>query len=74
MASRKRSSTSPFDLQYFLGMHADMIFLHRYSFYQLLYISSRAGRHVIDFEQYDVEQGSIYFLTLWQVHQWLFDD
>jgi len=40
-----------------------MIFPHRHSFYQLLYISSGAGQHVIDFEQYDVEQGSIYFLA-----------
>ncbi|WP_106599646.1 AraC family ligand binding domain-containing protein [Dyadobacter jiangsuensis] len=50
-----------------------MIFPHRHSFYQLLYISSGAGRHVIDFEQYDVEQGSIYFVAPRQVHQWLFD-
>jgi AraC-like DNA-binding protein len=62
-----------YDPQDFLSTHNEMVFPHRHSFYQVLYISSGTGLHVIDFEKYNTKQGSIYFLGPGQVHEWIFD-
>jgi AraC family transcriptional activator of pobA len=62
-----------YDLKDFIDKHRDIKFPHRHSFYQVLYITTGGGKHIIDFEEYDVKNGMIYFLAPSQVHEWKFD-
>ncbi len=72
--AEKPQDLTVYDLQTFLTEHENMVFPHRHSFYQLLYITSGIGRHVIDFEEYNSKAGSMYFLAPGQVHEWIFDE
>ena len=45
-------------------------FPHRHSFYEILYIKEGAGTHVIDFEPYQIQPPSLYFISPGQVHFW----
>ena len=45
---------------------------HRHDFYHLVYFASGKGTHSIDFCQFPVEAGQIYFMTPGQVHSWNF--
>ncbi|PVD51514.1 AraC family transcriptional regulator [Terrimonas sp.] len=51
-----------------------VVFPHRHSFYQVLYITHGGGRHIIDFETYPVNKGVVYFLSPGQIHEWDFDE
>lgn len=46
---------------------------HRHSFYHLVYFTSGSGSQTIDFQNYPVMPGLIYFMTPGQVHSWSFD-
>jgi AraC family transcriptional activator of pobA len=63
-----------YDLKDFIIKHRDIKFPHRHSFYQVLYITKGSGTHIIDFEEYDVKTGMIYFLAPSQVHEWKFGE
>jgi len=45
---------------------------HKHSFYHLLYFTEGAGEHVIDFVQFSVKRGMIYFMRPGQMHRWDF--
>ena len=45
---------------------------HRHSFYHLVYFTKGAGTQNIDFKEYPVLPGLIYFMTPGQVHSWSF--
>src|ERR1700738_5493471 len=62
-----------YDMPDFLQSHQDLVFPHRHSFYQILYVLSGSGKHIIDFETYPVKAGSLYCMAPGQVHTWLFD-
>ncbi|GAA3950035.1 helix-turn-helix domain-containing protein [Chitinophaga oryziterrae] len=62
------------DLRTYLQSLQSLVFPHRHSFYQILYITRPGGRHVIDFESYPVEKGTVFFLTPGQIHEWIFDN
>lgn len=62
-----------YDLPDFISSHQDLIFPHRHSFYQVLYVIEGAGKHIIDFETYPVKAGSLYCMAPGQVHTWLFE-
>jgi AraC family transcriptional activator of pobA len=47
---------------------------HRHSFYHLVYFTKGAGSQNIDFKEYPVLPGLIYFMTPGQVHSWSFQD
>lgn len=46
---------------------------HRHSFYHLVYFTKGSGSQTIDFKNYPVVPGMIYFMTPGQVHSWAFD-
>ena len=45
-------------------------FLHRHNYYHLLWMTTARGTHVLDFEQFDVRDHSVFFLSPGQVHAW----
>jgi AraC family transcriptional activator of pobA len=47
---------------------------HRHSFYHLVYFTKGKGTQHIDFKEYPVQPGLIYFMTPGQVHSWSFTD
>ena len=59
---------------HYLAVHQDLHFPHKHSFYHLVYFSSGAGSHSIDFVNFPVTPGSIYFMIPGQVHTWEFED
>jgi AraC-like DNA-binding protein len=62
-----------YDMPDFLQSHQHLVFPHRHSFYQVLYVESGAGKHIMDFETYPVKGNMLYFITPGQVHTWLFE-
>lgn len=47
--------------------------VHRHSFYHLVYFTEGSGDHIIDFVQFPVQKGMIYFMKPGQVHTWHFE-
>ncbi|HEY4063435.1 MAG TPA: helix-turn-helix domain-containing protein [Puia sp.] len=45
---------------------------HRHSFYHLVYFTKGEGTHSIDFVNFPVVRGQIYFMSPGQVHHWAF--
>ena len=43
---------------------------HKHDFYIIVIFTQGAGSHTIDFKTYDVEPGSVFFLSPGQVHSW----
>jgi AraC-like DNA-binding protein len=58
------------DLQAHLQKHAFVQAPHKHDFYLLLVVKTGHGSHIIDFTQYEVKSGSVFFLTPGQVHAW----
>lgn len=48
--------------------------IHKHSFYHLVYFTSGKGSHTIDFTNYTIEEGCIYFMSPGQVHNWKFEE
>src|SRR5215210_2942807 len=57
---------------HYLEMHKDLHFPHKHSFFHLVYFSAGTGSHSIDFINFPVERGQIYFMVPGQVHTWNF--
>ena len=57
---------------HYLEVHKDLHFPHKHSFFHLVYFSDGAGSHSIDFINFPVERGQIYFMVPGQVHSWDF--
>jgi len=45
-------------------------FLHRHNYYHLLWMTEARGTHILDFEQFEVRDHSVFFLSPGQVHTW----
>ena len=58
---------------HYLDEHKDLHFPHKHSFYHLVYFSKGSGNHSIDFVNFEVEGGQIYFMIPGQVHSWEFE-
>jgi AraC family transcriptional regulator, transcriptional activator of pobA len=63
-----------YSLRHFLSNHQNVVFPHRHDFYQLLYVTHGKGKHIIDFEEYEVKAGCFYNVAPGQVHEWIFDE
>jgi AraC-like DNA-binding protein len=60
-------------LEPYLGRHSPNLHqAHRHTFYHLVCFTAGKGSHSIDFTQFPVEAGQIYFMTPGQVHSWNF--
>jgi len=47
---------------------------HRHDFFEIHYLTAGKGRHFIDFEGYEIEPYSLYFISPGQVHFWELED
>lgn len=70
-------ATSPEDFvadyfSHYLDEHKNLHFPHKHSFFHLVYFSSGSGSHSIDFVNFPVQAGQIYFMIPGQVHSWSF--
>ena len=63
-----------YKLSEFLNDKNGLVFPHRHSFYQVLYITQGGGTHIIDFEEHLVGKGKMFFMAPGQIHEWLFTD
>lgn len=48
-------------------------FLHRHGYYHILWMSHARGRHVLDFESYEIKPHSVFFISPGQIHGWTSD-
>ncbi|MGL1864181.1 MAG: AraC family transcriptional regulator [Pseudodesulfovibrio sp.] len=53
---------------------SDLSAAHYHDFYVVHYVTGGRGTHVIDFEHYDIEPGSLYFVSPRQLHLWLVEE
>lgn len=58
----------------YLKRHPNLFIPHRHTFYHLVFFTAGIGSHTIDFEQFPLTQGQIYFMIPGQVHSWQFGD
>lgn len=56
----------------YLDEHQNLHFPHKHSFYHLVYFSKGSGNQSIDFVNFPVVPGQIYFMIPGQVHGWDF--
>ncbi|SMC68098.1 AraC family transcriptional regulator [Moheibacter sediminis] len=47
--------------------------VHGHHYYHVAFFTKGKGNHLIDFEYFPIENGTIYFMNPSQVHQWFFD-
>ncbi|MEO7549125.1 MAG: helix-turn-helix domain-containing protein [Ramlibacter sp.] len=45
-------------------------FLHRHSYYHLLWMTEAQGQHILDFETFEVRPNTVFFISPGQVHAW----
>ena len=45
-------------------------FAHRHNYYHLLWMTRAAGRHMLDFEHFDVRDHTVFFVSPGQIHAW----
>jgi len=57
----------------YVEAHPNLHRPHRHSFYHLVLFTKGGGSHSIDFEQFPVAPGQIYFMKPGQVHSWSFE-
>lgn len=48
--------------------HFDVAYPHRHDFFEVLFLTKGTGRHIIDFQEYDIKANSIFFLSPGQIH------
>lgn len=56
----------------YIEEHKNLKFPHKHSFFHLVYFSAGKGKHAIDFVEFAVKPGQIYFMVPEQVHTWHF--
>jgi AraC-like DNA-binding protein len=45
-------------------------FLHRHSYYHMLWMKSAHGKHMLDFETFEIKPHSVFFISPGQMHAW----
>jgi len=61
------------DLKEHLNKHHFIHTPHKHDFYLCVLFVKGIGMHEIDFEQYEIKSGSVFFLNPGQFHNWIFD-
>lgn len=56
----------------YLAKHPHLSVSHRHSFYHIVLFTAGNGSHTIDFEQFRLQPGQVYFMIPGQVHNWQF--
>lgn len=58
---------------FYAQQHQHLHSAHRHSFYHLVFFTTGTGKQQIDFKQFEVKPGLIYFMVPGQVHHWEFE-
>lgn len=45
-------------------------FLHRHSYYHMLWMTQARGRHILDFDTFELRPNTVFFISPGQVHAW----
>jgi AraC-like DNA-binding protein len=61
------------DLAYHLENNHFIHFTHKHDFFLCVLFLQGSGQHIIDFQTYEIQPGSIFFLSPGQFHNWKFD-
>ena len=61
------------DLASYLARNENLVFPHRHNFYHFVLFTKGAGKHIIDFETFVIEDWQIYFMAPGQIHTWEFE-
>lgn len=61
------------ELADYLVRNKNLVFPHRHNFYHFLLFTKGGGNHSIDFEQFEIVPGQIYFMIPGQIHTWAFE-
>lgn len=43
---------------------------HRHDYFEIIFIEKGSGKHIIDYEPYEIQKPAFYFLTKGQIHFW----
>ena len=43
---------------------------HRHDYFEIIFIEEGSGKHIIDYEPYEIKTPAFYFLTKGQIHFW----
>lgn len=73
----KKISNNHFNVDRFKGYlekNPHIQVTHKHSFYHMVFFTKGSGKHILDFETYDIKEGIIYFMKPNQVHKWEFDE
>lgn len=62
----------PFEI--YLSKHPNLVTPHRHNFFHAVLFNSGNGYHTVDFKQYKLSPGQMYFMSPGQVHSWHFND
>lgn len=57
----------------YLKIHPNLKAPHGHTFYHVVLFTKGHGHHTVDFEQFPVQTGQIYFMSPGQVHSWNFE-
>jgi AraC family transcriptional activator of pobA len=57
----------------YLDHHKNLFVAHRHTFLHVVFFTTGAGSHTIDFENFTVRPNQIYFMIPGQVHSWQFE-
>jgi len=57
----------------YLEHHKNLHAAHRHTFYHVVFFTDGGGNHTVDFEDFAVKPGQIYFMIPGQVHSWAFE-
>lgn len=76
LQEQERQGQDDFQIEPFaayLKRHPNLFIPHRHTFYHLVLFTAGGGNHTIDFEQFEVTKGQLYFMIPGQVHSWQFE-
>lgn len=57
----------------YLEVHPNLYRAHRHTFYHMVLFTKGGGSHTVDFRQFKVKAGQMYFMIPGQVHSWNFE-
>lgn len=67
----KLDNLKQFELIRICKNHQERFFKpHRHDFYEVIYITDGYGKHMIDFQTYELEPNTIHLIRPSQIHQW----
>lgn len=58
---------------HYLAGHPHFTNPHRHSFHHMVLFTEGRGSHTVDFEEFEVKRGQVYFMIPGQVHSWSFE-